>query len=69
MIKKNNSMIDIFIEGWGRMGSHWGINKVMAEIYALLYLSTEPLSLEEMSDKLQTVGSFFLAAIIPLIVG
>ncbi len=53
----NNDPLEIFIEGWGRMGSHWGINKVMGEIYALLYLSSHPLSLEEMSDILKTSRS------------
>jgi len=49
--------LDIFIEGWGRLGPYWGINKVMAEIHALLYLSPEPLTLEEMSRKLKTSRS------------
>jgi DNA-binding transcriptional regulator GbsR (MarR family) len=49
--------IDIFIEGWGRLGPYWGINKVMAEIHALLYLSPEPLTLEQMSRKLKTSRS------------
>jgi DNA-binding transcriptional regulator GbsR (MarR family) len=52
-----NSPVDIFIEGWGRMAGAWGISKVMAEIYALLYVSKHPLSLEEMSDKLKTSRS------------
>ncbi|MFH1755254.1 MAG: hypothetical protein ABIA59_06080 [Candidatus Latescibacterota bacterium] len=47
----------IFIEGWGRMSGAWGISKVMAEIYALLYLSDRPLCLEEMSDQLKTSRS------------
>jgi DNA-binding transcriptional regulator GbsR (MarR family) len=49
--------LDMFIEGWGRMGAHWGVGKVMAEIQALLYLSAEPLSLEDMSEKLKTSRS------------
>jgi DNA-binding transcriptional regulator GbsR (MarR family) len=49
--------LEIFIEGWGRMGTQWGISKVMAEIYALLYMSEQPLNLEEMSDRLQTSRS------------
>ena len=52
-----NNPIDIFIEGWGRMAGAWGISKVMAEIYALLYVSKHPLSLEEMSDRLKTSRS------------
>ena len=48
---------DIFIEGWGRLGPAWGISRVMAEIYALLYVSQQPLTLEEMSRTLKTSRS------------
>ncbi|HET6348645.1 MAG TPA: transcriptional regulator [Candidatus Krumholzibacteria bacterium] len=48
---------DIFIEGWGRLGPAWGISRVMAEIYALLYVSEQPLTLEEMSRTLKTSRS------------
>jgi DNA-binding transcriptional regulator GbsR (MarR family) len=57
MISKQTSARDIFIEGWGRLGTTWGISKVMAEIYALLYLSPEPMTLEDMSDGLKTSRS------------
>lgn len=57
MFEKSEKPLDIFIEGWGRMGTQWGISKVMAEIYALLYLSSRPLSLEDMSERLQTSRS------------
>lgn len=39
------------------MAGAWGISKVMAEIHALLYMSSAPLSLEEMSEKLKTSRS------------
>jgi len=54
---KSTHSLDIFIEGWGRLGQSWGISKVMAEIHALLYVSRDPLTLEEMSDKLMTSRS------------
>jgi DNA-binding transcriptional regulator GbsR (MarR family) len=57
MISKQTSARDIFIEGWGRLGTTWGISKVMAEIYALLYLSPEPMTLEDMSEGLKTSRS------------
>lgn len=57
MISNKTTPQDIFIEGWGRMGGYWGISKVMAEIYAQLYLSDRPLTLEEMSQKLKTSRS------------
>jgi DNA-binding transcriptional regulator GbsR (MarR family) len=57
MISNKTTPQDIFIEGWGRMGGYWGISKVMAEIYAQLYLSDSPLTLEDMSQKLKTSRS------------
>ena len=57
MTARHTSTRDIFIEGWGRLGPSWGINKMMAEIYALLYLSPNPLTLEEMSRQLETSRS------------
>jgi DNA-binding transcriptional regulator GbsR (MarR family) len=57
MISRKESAHDIFIEGWGRLGTTWGISKVMAEIYALLYLESDPLTLEDMSGKLKTSRS------------
>lgn len=42
-----------FIGTWGSLGSSWGINKVMAQIQALLFISTKPLSMEEIMAELQ----------------
>ena len=42
-----------FIQEWGVLGSSWGINKTEAQIHALLLLSPEPLSVEEIMDELQ----------------
>ena len=53
MQKISDKPLDVFVEGWGRMGSGWGVGKVMAEIQALLYLSAKPLSLDEMADRLK----------------
>jgi DNA-binding transcriptional regulator GbsR (MarR family) len=49
--------LDIFIKGWGRMGVCWGVGKMMAEIQALLYMSSTPLGLDEMSERLKTSRS------------
>lgn len=57
MHRPQESALDIFIEGWGRMGTYWGVTKVMAEIQALLYLSPRPLGLDEMSERLKTSRS------------
>lgn len=42
-----------FIQAWGTLGSNWGINKAMAQLHALLLVSTEPLSAEEIMEELQ----------------
>ncbi len=41
-----------FIEAWGTLGSKWGINRTMAQLHALLMVSPEPLSTEEMMEEL-----------------
>ena len=41
-----------FIESWGTVGSSWGINRTMAIIHALLLISPEPLSAEEIMEEL-----------------
>jgi len=57
MTARRASTHDIFIEGWGRLGPSWGISKMMAEIYAALYVSPSPLTHEDMSEKLATSRS------------
>ncbi|WP_445737747.1 GbsR/MarR family transcriptional regulator [Mariniflexile sp.] len=42
-----------FISTWGSLGTLWGINKAMAQIQALLFISTKPLSMEEIMEELQ----------------
>lgn len=42
-----------FIQAWGTLGSNWGINKAMAQIHALLLISTEALSAEDIMTELQ----------------
>lgn len=42
-----------FVSTWGSLGTLWGINKAMAQIQALLFISTKPLSMEEIMEELQ----------------
>jgi DNA-binding transcriptional regulator GbsR (MarR family) len=42
-----------FISTWGSLGTLWGINKAMAQIQALLFISTKPLSMEEVMEELK----------------
>jgi DNA-binding transcriptional regulator GbsR (MarR family) len=46
-----------FILHWGEMGSTWGINRTVAQIYAMLYLSPSPLTAEEISETLALARS------------
>ena len=41
-----------FIADWGRFGTNWGINRTMAQIHALLLVSPDPLSAEEIMEQL-----------------
>lgn len=41
-----------FIEAWGKLGSEWGINRTMAQVHALLMVSPEALTTEEIMEQL-----------------
>ncbi|MCX2473161.1 transcriptional regulator [Pedobacter sp. MC2016-05] len=41
-----------FIEAWGKLGSEWGINRTMAQVHALLLISPEALTTEEIMETL-----------------
>lgn len=41
-----------FIAAWGSFGSNWGINRTMAQIHALLLVSAEPLSADDVMEHL-----------------
>ncbi len=42
-----------FIQNWGVLGTGWGINRTMAQIHALLLVSQEPLSADDIMNELQ----------------
>ncbi|MCF6279591.1 MAG: transcriptional regulator [Flavobacteriaceae bacterium] len=42
-----------FIQNWGILGSSWGINRTMAQIHALLLISPNVLSTEDIMDELK----------------
>ena len=46
-----------FILHWGEMGTRWGINRTVAQIHALLYLSPQPLHAEEIARLLSVARS------------
>lgn len=41
-----------FILYWGNMGSQWGVNRSVAQIHALLFLSLHPKNAEQISEEL-----------------
>ncbi len=46
-----------FILHWGEMGTRWGINRTVAQIHALLFLSPTPLHAEEIAATLGVARS------------
>ncbi|HEY7087570.1 MAG TPA: GbsR/MarR family transcriptional regulator [Tepidisphaeraceae bacterium] len=46
-----------FVLHWGEMGARWGINRTVAQIHALLYLSPKPLNAEEIAETLGVARS------------
>src|SRR5260221_6406486 len=46
-----------FILHWGEMGARWGINRTVAQIHALLFVSPKPLTAEEIADTLSVARS------------
>ena len=44
--------VERFILHWGDMGGQWGVNRSVAQIHALLFLSERPLIAEEIADTL-----------------
>ena len=44
--------VQAFVLHFGEMGSRWGINRTVGQIYALLFLSADPLNAEQITDTL-----------------
>jgi len=56
--KRNRSMTlqegkEKFIQSWGTLGSNWGITRTMAQIHALLLISPEALSADDIIEELK----------------
>ena len=54
---KLTPVMEKFVVHWGEMGTRWGVNRTVAQIHALLYLSPEPLNAEEISETLGVARS------------
>lgn len=46
-----------FILHWGEMGSRWGINRTVAQVHALLHISEQPVSAENIAAALGVARS------------
>lgn len=47
-----NPMIQACVMHFGEMGSRWGINRTVGQMYALLVLTAEPLTADQITEKL-----------------
>jgi DNA-binding transcriptional regulator GbsR (MarR family) len=50
-------VMERYVLHWGEMGARWGVNRSVAQIHALLYLSPAPLTAEEIADTLALARS------------
>jgi DNA-binding transcriptional regulator GbsR (MarR family) len=50
---KHSEAKDKFIETWGTLGSQWGVNKSIAQVQALLLISPNPLTTDDIMEELK----------------
>lgn len=50
-------VMEKFVLHWGEMGARWGINRTVAQVHALLFLSPRPLNAEEIAETLSVARS------------
>lgn len=46
-----------FVLHWGEMGTRWGVNRTVAQVHALLFVSPKPLHAEEIAETLSVARS------------
>jgi DNA-binding transcriptional regulator GbsR (MarR family) len=54
---KLTPLMERYVLHWGEMGTRWGVNRTVAQIHALLYLSPTPLPADEIADTLGVARS------------
>jgi len=52
-----NPVTQRFVLHWGEMSSKWGVNRTVAQIHALLYLSGKPIPADEIAETLTVARS------------
>ena len=56
-MEKLSPTVQDFVLHWGEMSNRWGINRSVAQIHALLYLSEQPLRADEIGEALSLARS------------
>jgi DNA-binding transcriptional regulator GbsR (MarR family) len=46
-----------FVMHWGEMGARWGVNRTVSQIHALLFISGQAMTAEDLADTLQVARS------------
>ncbi|MDH5368540.1 MAG: MarR family transcriptional regulator [Gammaproteobacteria bacterium] len=54
---KLTPVMEKYVLHWGEMGTRWGVNRTVAQIHALLFLSEKPLNAEEITETLGVARS------------
>ena len=49
-----------YIHTWGSLATSWGINKTMAQVHALLLVSTKPMSADDIMEMIESMEDVFL---------
>jgi DNA-binding transcriptional regulator GbsR (MarR family) len=52
MTQELDAIRDNFIDGMGRISKFWGFSRLMGQLYGLLYLSPEPMTLDQLAEGL-----------------
>jgi DNA-binding transcriptional regulator GbsR (MarR family) len=56
-VTKLPSVQQKFILHWGEMGTRWGVNRTVAQVHALLYISPTPLNADDIVETLDVARS------------
>ena len=46
-------LVRSFVAHFGEMGSRWGINRTVGQIYALIFVSPAPLNADDIAERLE----------------
>ena len=56
-MRKLSSVQQKFILHWGEMGTRWGINRTVAQVHALLFMSPKPINADDLVATLAVARS------------